>query len=96
MDVGQGPPKIQGLLGHQGAVGGARNTLVFAIQTGTEGRPGFASSSSKDARGPVPTHLIGRLRGEAPPRCILPEQADHHLQARTVATIAGRHGPHQG
>ena len=28
------------MLGHQGDVGGARNTLVFAIQTGTEGRPG--------------------------------------------------------
>jgi len=93
-DVGQGPTRIQGLLGHQGAGGGARNTLVLAIQTGTEGRPGSASQSSKDARGPVPTHLIGRLRGEAPPRCILPEQADRPLQARPQATKAGRHGPH--
>ena len=93
MDVGRGPPRIQGLLGHPDDVGGAWNALTFAVQTGTQGRPGSRDSSPRHARGPVPTNLIGRLRGEAPPRCTLPEQADHRLEYRTVATTPGRRGP---
>jgi len=68
MDVGQGPPRIQGLLGHPEDAGGAWNALMFVVQTGTQGRPGSRDSSPRHARGPVPTNLIGRLRGEAPPR----------------------------
>ena len=74
MDVGQGPPRIQGLHGHSNDVRGAWNALKFVVQTGPQGRPGFTSSSTKETRGPVPTDLIGRLRGEAPPRCFSPVQ----------------------
>jgi len=93
MDVGQGPPRIQGLHGHSNDVGGAWNALTFIVQTGPQGRPGFTCSSTQETRGPVPTDLIGRLRGEAPPRCFSPVQADHHHQSRSEATKEGRRGP---
>jgi len=93
MDVGQGPARIQGLHGHFDDVGGAWNALIFVAQTGPQGRPGFTSSSTQETRGPVPTDLIGRLRGEAPPRCFSPVQAEHHHKCRPEATKQGRRGP---
>mgnify|MGYP000368240344 CR=1 FL=1 len=52
--------------------------------------------SGKETCRPDRRLLIGRLWGEAPPRCFLPEQADHNHGHGPSPTTQGSTGTHQG